>query len=588
MNRKNPLRRAKNSGYSIRKQKPTLHKLNDDLQPPPPSSPLSSNLRSKARNDSDPRDIGTSIADGTYPARKRIASELLGGFEWTKEQIRLLPKYSVRLDTGALSEKLDVCTQLRMILTPKMCDPPIPPYQQVFAAGIPQKLLALMTIDDEKHGTTPDSKRMIMEMRTECATSILLVLLSRNPGYIQYLLDMRVVEVSTWVMKGLLSRSDGGAEELQRILLWCVGLVSSYSSQLREYVLREGCLQIVTATLSKSPKSLDLYRQCVWTLKTLCGTANGHSIGFSTIWATLSTLQNVFSQTNDIYVVRDASSILLAISRTGEISNVAIIEAGLLPIIVSYLKHPNVSIRICMLEIIGNMVMCSEGDDIVQAVIDAQALPVLTALFSSPERELAAESLWVMSNITAGSDAQIDSAIKSGALSMAISIILSTREVYRVKKEAGFVLLNAVLCSKSKEVYARTKSVPQFIPALEVLLGFPSPDILVVCLDCLLKVCKVLRGTPVFREIKQSRIPQVVLDIHTASKVSPITDRTSKVMDKYFDDDNDEDDEDDYGKSEMNVESCSGSSSNNTSDDDDSDKDMDDSDDGGGGYFFNG
>lgn len=573
MNKRNPLRRTKNNDYSIRKQKQTLHRIDNDLQHSPPLQPSSSNIRSKPSDDSDRADRSLPTSYEAHPARKRLASELLGGLEWTREQVRLLPKYSIRLDTGALSEKLDVCTQVRMVLTPKMCDPPVPPYQQVFAAGIPAKLLALIATDDEKLGTAQDSKRTVMEMKIECATALLLVLLSRNPVYIQHLLDMRVVEVSAWVTKGLLARSGGGAEELERILLWCIGLIASYSPQMREYVLREGCLSIVTSALTGRPRSLDLYRQCVWTLRALCSTAGGQAVGFSTVWTALSTLRNVFAQTNDTYVVRDASSILLGISRAGEISNATIIEAGLLPVIVSYLQHQDVAIRGCMLEIIGNMVVCSGGDDIVQAVINAQALPPLTALFSSPERELAAESLWVVSNITAGSDAQIDAVVKSGALTMAISIILSPREVYRVKKEAGFVLVNAVLCSKSKELYARSKLMPQFIPALEVLLRLPSPDILAVCLDCLMRVCKVLRETPVFKVIKQSRIPQIVLDIHTASKVELITDRTSKLMDKYFDDDGDDDD-DDYGKGEMNVESCSGSSSS-SSDDNDSSKDID-------------
>lgn len=573
MKKRKPLKRTKTNGYSIRKQKPTLHKPENA----PPNNPNFPPSHTKENDNS---------ASTAGPARKRMASELLGGPDWMKERIRLLPTYSIRLETGALSDRLDACAQVRLMLTPSMCDPPIPPLQQVFCADIPRKLLALLCVD-ENYVTSPESdKRTILEMKIECATAILLVLLSRNPLYIQRTLDMRVVELSILALKSSIAAAaatkerSAENEELQRVLLWCLGLISTYSPQLREYVLREGCLDVVAGILEGKPQSLDLYRQCVWSLRALCIVPeNGHAIGFSTVWTTLHLVKLVLTQSKDMYALRDASATLLGISGTGEINNVSIIEAGLLPAIVAHLNNSNTLIQSCMLEVIGNMVVCSDGDDIVQAVIDAQALPALTALFSCPERELAAESLWVISNIAAGSDAQIEAVLKSGALSLVISIILSTHEVYRVKKEAGFVLANAVLCSKSRLLYERSKSLPHFIPALEVLLKLPSPDVLAVCLDCLIRVCKVMREMPVFREIRQSRIPQIVLDIQVASKVDLITDKTSKLLDKYFNDDADADDydydEDDDGEDEMNVESYSGSSSSsyNSSNGDNSSKD---------------
>lgn len=564
MKKRKPLKRSKSNAYAIRSQRHNTHVKDNDH-----SSSLSLFLDATEH----------SAAENTCPARKRLASEVLGGAEWVQEQVRLIPRYSTRLSAGTLGDKLEACVQVRMMLTPSICAPLMPPYQQLFEEGIPARLLSLLvarddTMDLVNGNSSGTARKTLFEIKVECATSILLIMLSRNVSYLQRMLNIGVVEALNWALQA----DSSGNEELQRVLLWCLGLVATCGPALRDYVARGECLKVITELLGGPPISLNLHRQCVWTLKALCSRAREHPIGFSLAWPILCALRPVLSPPaplmpatphSDIYVLRDAGVTLLSISETGEVNNAAIVEAGLLPGIVVLLGHKSSVVQGLMLEVIGNMIACSDSDEITQSVIEAQALPALAALFSSPERELATESLWVVSNIAAGSDAQAGAVASSGALALAGSIVLSAHETYRVKKEAGFVLANAVLCSKPRSLGSRVESLPQLVPALEILLGFSSPDVLVVCLECLGKLCKVFREMPLMRQIKQSRIPQIVSDIQVSSKIELITDKASKLLDRYFsNDDDDEKDEDMYIESGSNCGNGYNSSYSNSDDSD--------------------
>ena len=71
----------------------------------------------------------------------------------------------------------------------------------------------------------------------------------------------------------------------------------------------------------------------------------------------------------------------------------------------SWCSHKSYAVQTPALRTVGNIVT---GDDIqTQVVINCNVLPTLLGLLSSPKEGLRKEACWTISNITAGTTAQI-------------------------------------------------------------------------------------------------------------------------------------------------------------------------------------
>ena len=72
-------------------------------------------------------------------------------------------------------------------------------------------------------------------------------------------------------------------------------------------------------------------------------------------------------------------------------------------------RHPSTAVQTPALRSVGNIVT---GDDLqTQVVITSGALPALLSLLSSPKDGIRKEACWTISNVTAGSQLQIQSII---------------------------------------------------------------------------------------------------------------------------------------------------------------------------------
>lgn len=83
----------------------------------------------------------------------------------------------------------------------------------------------------------------------------------------------------------------------------------------------------------------------------------------------------------------------------------AVIEAGIVPVLVKLMSNPSAKVHIPALRAVGNIVTGDEKQT--QFVLNCNPLQVLGSLMSSSNKSVRKETCWAISNITAGTEAQI-------------------------------------------------------------------------------------------------------------------------------------------------------------------------------------
>jgi len=99
----------------------------------------------------------------------------------------------------------------------------------------------------------------------------------------------------------------------------------------------------------------------------------------------------------------------------------AILDTGIIPLLVELLKSPQTGVLTPALRTVGNIVT---GDDAqTDAVISAGALPYLGALLRHTRSNIVKEAAWAISNITAGNATQIQHVIDANLLTPLVEVL---------------------------------------------------------------------------------------------------------------------------------------------------------------------
>jgi hypothetical protein len=158
------------------------------------------------------------------------------------------------------------------------------------------------------------------------------------------------------------------------------------------------------------------------------------------------------------------------------------------------------------LRAVGNIVT---GDDYqTQVIINANALPFLLALLSSPKDSIKKEACWTISNITAGNPAQIDVSnhvsflVKEYIITDLTQYVINANIVpplinilahgeFKCKKEACWAISNATSSGVTKPDQIRYLVQQGCIKPLCDILAINDPKIIQVALDGLENILKV-------------------------------------------------------------------------------------------------
>ncbi|RXG61324.1 Importin subunit alpha-7 [Armadillidium vulgare] len=141
-----------------------------------------------------------------------------------------------------------------------------------------------------------------------------------------------------------------------------------------------------------------------------------------------------------------------------------VIEAGVVPLLVRHIDHPSSNVRKDCAWALSNITAGSEEQ--IQKVIDADGLPKLAKIIQKDDPRVRKEAIWCVSNLTqSGSQEQVDETIKQGLL-QSLAMNTSSKSGLNVDKQLLHVALEGMnnmleKCSnknESSEIMLKTLS----------------------------------------------------------------------------------------------------------------------------------
>jgi len=134
--------------------------------------------------------------------------------------------------------------------------------------------------------------------------------------------------------------------------------------------------------------------------------------------------------------------------------------------------------------------------DYTETILECGAVPRLKQLITHGNREIQKEACWTLSNIAAGAVDQIQAVIDSGAIAPLVKLASDPNADQEVRSEACWVVLNATSCGSDAQIETLVKE--GCISVLGVLLGEQS--MVMMALEGLERVLQVEEGKELQRK----------------------------------------------------------------------------------------
>lgn len=264
---------------------------------------------------------------------------------------------------------------------------------------------------------------------------------------------------------------------------WALGNIAGDSSELRDLVLAQNPLPGLLANIA-SPASLSLLRNCAWTLSNFC--RGKPAPKFELIASALPCLASLIGAGVDKDVAVDACWALSYLSDGSEERIQRVVDLQVAGRLVELLQQGG-SLLVPALRTLGNFVTGNETQT--QVAIDAGLLPALVPLLSHSRKNVRKEALWVLSNVAAGTAAQLKSLCSTPDLLQRVLGQLSSNVEWDCRKEAAWVTSN-IATSSTREMVVRLVEQGA-IPLLCDLLEVSETKIVLIALDAVEAILKV-------------------------------------------------------------------------------------------------
>lgn len=233
--------------------------------------------------------------------------------------------------------------------------------------------------------------------------------------------------------------------QIREQAVWALGNIAGDSPNCRDYVLQFNIIdQLLLMTREGARPSLQ--RNATWTISNLC--RGKPAPPFHTVSVCLKDLARLL-YSPDEQVIIDACWALSYLSDGDNVRIQAVMEAEVGLRVVELLMHSSPAVQTPALRVVGNIVT---GDDLqTQCIINFQALPRLrTLLLTTQKKGIRKEVCWTISNITAGTPAQIKAVIDADLIG---PLIMQLSEAdFDIKKEAAWAIANATSSGTAEQV----------------------------------------------------------------------------------------------------------------------------------------
>jgi len=435
--------------------------------------------------------------------------------------------------------------------------PPTPAHHKFTAADFPQMLVGLKSADMAVAVTNLRGFRRLLSAEKnppvqqciDCGVIPLFVeMLQRH--------DSRELQFeAAWALTNIASTDRtrvvvecGAVPHLVNLLLnqdadvrdqsaWCLGNVAGDSAELRDMVLAQP--QVVDSILQNlsQPANLPLMRNCTWTLSNFC--RGKPQPPLAVLRPALPMLAHLLARSNDADTTVDACWALSYISDGDNDRIMAVVDQGVVPTLVNMLKTEKALQIIPALRTIGNIV--SGNDKCTQAVVDADFLTAAAILLENPKKNIRKETCWALSNIAAGSAAQLAQLMQCPKLVPGILEALSQSSEWDVRKEAAWVVSNI---ATSTQVGHLSALVEEGVvePLCDLLTQGDAKIILVALetLECILKL-GVSQGSATYAQMIQDYQGVDRMENLQEHKNQEVYEKVVSLLETYFGADDEED-----------------------------------------------
>ena len=228
----------------------------------------------------------------------------------------------------------------------------------------------------------------------------------------------------------LLSPNEGVREQC----IWGVGNIAGDSCEARDLIISMGGLAMILRSLQYK-MSVSVLRTATWALSNFCRGKPGPDM--NVIAPALPILAQL-TRSSDNAVLIDALWSLSYLTDASDEQIERVVATGFLPSAIALMAHPNLSIQVPAVRLLGNVV--SGHEKLTQRAIDAGVVLALRQTLESRSKGLRKETCWAISNLAAGSSSQMQELLKLDFVP-AMQALLRDGEM-EVRKEAGWVLSN--------------------------------------------------------------------------------------------------------------------------------------------------
>uniref|UniRef100_H2YTX9 Importin subunit alpha n=1 Tax=Ciona savignyi TaxID=51511 RepID=H2YTX9_CIOSA len=267
--------------------------------------------------------------------------------------------------------------------------------------------------------------------------------------------------------------------EQKNVAMWALGNIAGDGASMRDFVLKKGIVKpLVQLVTDDAPSSF--LQNLTWTVWNLFLPFFWFCRFFS--FAVFEFIYTIFIITarNTSHHMQVKTDVCWALSYITDGPNDRIelvLKTGVVEELVRLLKNTSDGLLLTpVLRVIGNIVT---GTDQQTQVLDLGTLEAFPKLLAHDKPTIQKEAAWTLSNITAGTQSQIQAVIDHHLIPILIALLM--KGDYKTQKEACWAITNYTSgASLQQLIYLGNNNV---IPALCCLLEVKEPKILQVCLD---------------------------------------------------------------------------------------------------------
>jgi hypothetical protein len=247
----------------------------------------------------------------------------------------------------------------------------------------------------------------------------------------------------------ILDLLDSNIEEIKSQTVWLIANLIGESTKIRDTLINQKVYdKLLTILASTNHQNyIDL---CTWAINNFFKVKPipNYDIAFKA-FKIIARVVMIYDTTNTEFIA-DACQIFSIITKKYKAFIKEIVDINLLPYIIKFLDIDNKKVKMACLKIVGN-IACEDNANQVQKLIDLNVLEKLKYALFHENIGIRRESAFILSNIAAGTQKQIEILIEQNFLQILFKVFKN--DSVKVQKEAIYAIGN--LTSVENEKYMK-------------------------------------------------------------------------------------------------------------------------------------